>query len=88
MKLLQRLRGKRLVFVGDSLNRNQWISMVCLIDTATPMLRKSMAGGNNSSLVSFKIHVRTAADPPCPPNNHACHLSENDGRHQILRAGV
>jgi len=29
---------------------------VCLIDTATPTLRKSMAGGN-TSLVSFKIHV-------------------------------
>jgi hypothetical protein len=55
--LLQRLRNKRLAFVGDSLNRNQWISMVCLIDTATPTLHKSMAGGN-SSLVSFRIHVR------------------------------
>jgi hypothetical protein len=31
--------------------------MVCLIDTATPTLHKSMAGGN-SSLVSFRIHVR------------------------------
>lgn len=74
VKLLQRLRGKRLAFVGDSLNRNQWISMVCLIDTATPMLRKSMAGGN-SSLVSFKIHVRTA-DPPCLSfNMHVCHAT-------------
>jgi hypothetical protein len=33
--------------------------MVCLIDTATPTLHKSMAGGN-TSLVSFKIHVRLA----------------------------
>ena len=55
-RLLEILRNRRLVFVGDSLNRNQWISMVCLIDTATPTLRKSMAGGN-TSLVSFKIHV-------------------------------
>lgn len=61
MKLLRRLRNKRLAFVGDSLNRNQWISMVCLIDTATPMLHKSMTGSNNSSLVSFKIHEYNAS---------------------------
>ncbi|PUZ36373.1 hypothetical protein GQ55_9G032800 [Panicum hallii var. hallii] len=59
-RLLRRLRNKRLAFVGDSLNRNQWISMVCLIDTATPTLHKSMAGGN-TSLVSFKIHEYNAS---------------------------
>lgn len=30
-KMLQLIRGKRLVFVGDSLNRNQWESMLCLL---------------------------------------------------------
>ncbi|CAN6297278.1 unnamed protein product [Urochloa humidicola] len=58
-RLLQKLRDKRLVFVGDSLNRNQWVSMVCLIDTATPTLHKSMA--NNGSLISFKIHEFNAS---------------------------
>ncbi|KAL3517369.1 hypothetical protein ACH5RR_019958 [Cinchona calisaya] len=30
-KMLELIRGKRMVFVGDSLNRNQWESMLCLL---------------------------------------------------------
>ncbi|MCO5614807.1 hypothetical protein L7F22_069091 [Adiantum nelumboides] len=34
--LLEHLRGKRMVFVGDSLSRNQWESMLCLLFQALP----------------------------------------------------
>lgn len=30
-KMLGLIRGKRLVFVGDSINRNQWESMLCML---------------------------------------------------------
>lgn len=30
-RLLEMIRGRRLVFVGDSLNRNMWESLVCIL---------------------------------------------------------
>ncbi|KAK3032859.1 hypothetical protein RJ639_037036 [Escallonia herrerae] len=59
--LLERLRHKRLVFVGDSLNRGQWVSMVCLVETAIPPKLKSMH--TNGSLITFKATLRLLVDP-------------------------
>lgn len=34
--MLELLRDKRLVFVGDSLNRNMWESLVCILRNSVP----------------------------------------------------
>jgi len=49
---LWRLRGKRLMFVGDSISRSQWESMVCLLQAVIPANKKSMI--SRSSLKIFK----------------------------------
>lgn len=57
--LLERLRGKRLVFVGDSLNRNQWVSMVCLVQGVIPNKLKYFH--INGSLYTFKAYGYNAS---------------------------
>ncbi|KAG2622614.1 protein trichome birefringence-like 34 [Panicum virgatum] len=52
-RLLEKLRNKRLVFVGDSLNRNQWVSLVCMVEASIPDNRLKMRVFNGS-LISFK----------------------------------
>ncbi|KAK9050785.1 hypothetical protein SSX86_030242 [Deinandra increscens subsp. villosa] len=52
--LAEKLRNKRLMFVGDSLNRNQWESMVCLVQSvAKKPERKSLT--KTGSLSIFRI---------------------------------
>ncbi|PKI51458.1 hypothetical protein CRG98_028169 [Punica granatum] len=44
-RALKKLRGKRLMFVGDSLQRGQWQSFVCMVDTVIPSGKKSLRRG-------------------------------------------
>ncbi|XP_047335439.1 protein trichome birefringence-like 34 [Impatiens glandulifera] len=49
---LEKLRNKRLMFVGDSVNRNQWVSMMCLVESVIPRPFKIMK--MKDPLYSFK----------------------------------
>ncbi|KAK4436501.1 protein ESKIMO 1 [Sesamum alatum] len=56
--LVEKLRNKRLMFVGDSLNRNQWESMICLVQSVVPPGKKSLT--KNGSLSVFRIQEYNA----------------------------
>ncbi|VVB12826.1 unnamed protein product [Arabis nemorensis] len=51
-EMWEKLRDKRLMFVGDSLNRGQWISMVCLLQSVIPREKQSMSP--NAHLTIFR----------------------------------
>ncbi|KAL8161038.1 hypothetical protein V2J09_012527 [Rumex salicifolius] len=57
--LLNKLKGKRLMFVGDSLNRNQWESMVCLVQSEDRHGRKSLRKSGSLTIFSLEDHNTT-----------------------------
>ncbi|XP_047966922.1 protein trichome birefringence-like 33 [Salvia hispanica] len=52
--LLETLRGKRMMYVGDSLNMGQYYSMVCLVQQFIPSSAKSLYNIFNGSLRIFE----------------------------------
>ncbi|XP_052175819.1 protein trichome birefringence-like [Diospyros lotus] len=63
--MLKLLRGKRLVFVGDSLNRNMWESLVCI-------LRNSVKDQSKVYEASGRHHFRTEASYSFVFQDHNC----------------
>lgn len=53
--MLEKIRGKRLMFAGDSLQRQQWQSLVCMVESVIPSYKKSMK--LDRSLSVFKAEV-------------------------------
>ncbi|MQL81053.1 hypothetical protein Taro_013513 [Colocasia esculenta] len=53
MEFLTRMRGKTVMFVGDSLGRNQWESLICMLSAAAPQSRTQMLRGDPLSTFKF-----------------------------------
>ncbi|XP_075474283.1 protein trichome birefringence-like 38 [Primulina tabacum] len=52
LDLLKRLKGKKVMFVGDSISSNQWESMICLLHNAVK--GSNITSHENSSTVTFQ----------------------------------
>jgi len=57
--MLETLRGKRMMFVGDSLNRGQYVSMVCLLHKLIPEDEKSMETFDSLTVFTAKKYNAT-----------------------------
>ncbi|XVE69519.1 hypothetical protein DITRI_Ditri09bG0158600 [Diplodiscus trichospermus] len=59
---LKRFKGKKIMFIGDSLSLNHWQSLVCMLHTAAPNSTIIRQGLNNNSISSvtfqdYKVSV-------------------------------
>ncbi|XP_031248390.1 protein trichome birefringence-like 33 [Pistacia vera] len=57
--MLETLRGKRMMFVGDSLNRGQYVSIVCLLHRNIPEHAKSMETSGSLTVFTAKDYNAT-----------------------------
>jgi len=55
VKFLQEMRDKTIMFVGDSLGRNQWESLICMISSSAPSINTHII--HEDPLSTFKILV-------------------------------
>jgi hypothetical protein len=55
--MLEMLRGKRMLFVGDSLNRGQYVSLVCLLHRFIPESSKSMETFDSLTVFRAKVFI-------------------------------
>ncbi|KAI3771122.1 hypothetical protein L6452_02280 [Arctium lappa] len=88
-EVLEKLRGKRVIFVGDSVIRNQWVSMVCLLQSVIRPGKKKMQKVPNVSLLTFKaLEYNVSVDfywAPLLVESNADHPSMHKTNDRIVR---
>lgn len=58
VEFLNNMRGKTVMFVGDSLSRNQWESLVCMIYSALPRATTQTQIIRGDPLSTFRFMVK------------------------------
>uniref|UniRef100_A0A1D1YQB2 CAS1 domain-containing protein 1 n=1 Tax=Anthurium amnicola TaxID=1678845 RepID=A0A1D1YQB2_9ARAE len=82
LKMLELIRGKRLVFVGDSLNRNQWESMLCLLSGAVDLKRVHEAHGRKITKEKGNYNFKFV-DYRCSVEYYVTHYLVHEGKARI-----
>ncbi|KAK2430337.1 protein PMR5 [Trifolium repens] len=53
VEFLLKMKGKTVMFVGDSLGRNQWQSLICMLSAAVPHTQTQLVSGDPLSIFTF-----------------------------------
>ncbi|KAJ4980746.1 hypothetical protein NE237_031583 [Protea cynaroides] len=53
LDFLRRFKGKKIMFVGDSLSDNQWQSLTCMLHTAVPQAKYNLTKQGSISTFTF-----------------------------------
>lgn len=81
--MLEQLRGKRLVFVGDSINRNQWESMLCLLSEAVPDKRRVYETHHRKITKGKGFYTFMFMDYHCTIEFYVTHFLVQEGKARI-----
>ncbi|KAF3331762.1 protein trichome birefringence-like 3 isoform X1 [Carex littledalei] len=97
--MLEKIRGKRMMFVGDSLQRAQWASIVCLVHSVIPASERYMRNDNGVSVYTameynatiefywapFLIESNTDGQIIADPNRRILHVDAiaNHAQHWV-----
>ncbi|XP_052210495.1 protein trichome birefringence-like 34 [Diospyros lotus] len=85
MKMVESLRNKRFLFVGDSLTRSQWASMACLLESPIPSGQKSVYP--DGSLAVFKMKIKLMKGYNATVEHYwAPYLVESSSDHPIIHS--
>ncbi|WVZ56699.1 hypothetical protein U9M48_007193 [Paspalum notatum var. saurae] len=82
-KMLEMLRGKRLVFIGDSINRNQWESMMCLLRTAVSDPARIRETHGRKIIKEKGDYNFKFLDYNCSVEYHVTHFLVHEGKARI-----
>lgn len=55
IEFLYKMRGKTVMFVGDSLGRNQWQSLICMVLAVAPTTPTKMVEGDPLTTFEFLV---------------------------------
>ncbi|WOK91373.1 protein trichome birefringence-like 38 [Canna indica] len=54
LDFLARMKGKKILFVGDSISLNQWESLGCMLHAAVPSAKTTFTRGSTLSAITFE----------------------------------